>query len=152
MEWTLNQKVSLTHSESMVQFMNLHYRHDRTPTLQHCRWAVLLIVSLGLSACASTLASSNKPTITAATAAEQLTQARVAFERSVELGFAWVATGKQIRRAELALAAGDVQAASAAAAEALALANASITQAQTESTAWQTRGPFQSAKPSDQDP
>ena len=84
-------------------------------------------------------------------AAELVEQARVLYDRSATLGFAWVATRSQLDAAAAALSAGDETAARTAAQEAIALAKASISQAEREATAWQDRMPFNQpgAQPSD---
>lgn len=95
-----------------------------------------------VTAPATRAAALEQATTSPANAVDRIEQARDLHKTSVELGFAWVATGKHLQAAEKALEAGDEAAALAAAEQAVALARASITQAETEAEAWQGRLPF----------
>jgi len=77
-------------------------------------------------------------------AAEAVQQARDAYQKSEQLGFAWRPAKQALATAETALAAGDHVLALDAAAQASKYADASISQAQREADAWQTRAPFTS--------
>ena len=105
--------------------------------------SVLVISSVVLAACSESEQTSNGTAPPqSVSAAEQVAQARALHAQSVELGFAWVATTKQLAAAEAALQNGDIDAAKTAATEAHALASASIAQAHTEAESWQNRMPF----------
>jgi len=69
------------------------------------------------------------------------------YEQSQQLGFAWRSARQAIETAQKALAAGQYEIAQQAAKTANNLAQASITQAQTEATAWRTRKPFAQSDP-----
>ena len=124
------------------------------------RWTSLLHTALlctalaGISACSGSdetvqAAQQTQPDSStpvqqqdALSTAELVEHARKLYERSVSLGFAWVATRQQVDAAAAALSAGDDTAARTAAQEAIALAEASIAQAEREALAWQARMPF----------
>jgi uncharacterized protein (DUF305 family) len=124
------------------------------------RWTSLLHTALlctalaGISACSGSdetdqSAQQAQPQTTApiqqeapSSTDELVEHARALYERSVSLGFAWVATRQQVDAAAAALSAGDDRAARTAAQEAIALAEASIAQAEREALAWQDRMPF----------
>ena len=121
--------------------------------------ALLCAAVLGISACSES--GDTNPSVQPQTglpvqseaprnAAELVEHARVLYDRSATLGFAWVATRSQLDAAAAALSAGEEAAARTAAQEAIALAKASISQAEREAVAWQDRMPFNqpSAQPS----